>query len=127
MSAPRYSASQKHQIVQRYMQGDPIKEIARDFGCDASYPALLAKRRGMSLRLPGDRRESMRNASEVRLTRIAIAKAKAEAMRRASEQAKAIRSVEQRAPDPRSTVGRLMGDPPPGRSALDQKRAAECQ
>lgn len=44
-----------------------------------------------------------------------------------SPKALADRARRQAIPDTRDNTGRLLGDPPPGRSALDQKREAEMQ
>lgn len=46
-------------------------------------------------------------------------------MTRPSEKALADLARRQATPDTRDNTGRLLGDPPPGRSALDRKRAAE--
>lgn len=42
---------------------------------------------------------------------------------------KALADLERRkaTPDTRDNTGRLLGDPPPGRSALDRKRAEELR
>lgn len=46
MSAPRFSKDQKHEIVRRFVAGERLKSIAEAFGCDPSYPWLLAGRWG---------------------------------------------------------------------------------
>ncbi len=44
-----------------------------------------------------------------------------------SREALADRARREKTPDTRDVTGRLLGDPPPGRSALDRKRAAEAR
>lgn len=40
----------KHEIVEAYLAGVPVKIIAYRFGVALSYPATLAKRRGVQMR-----------------------------------------------------------------------------
>ena len=47
MAAPRFSKLEKEDIVARYAAGGSSSEIAAEFGCDATYPSLLARRRGV--------------------------------------------------------------------------------
>ena len=51
MSAPRFSINEKEAIVALYVNGKPLKEIAEQFGCDQSYPRVLAWRRGIARRI----------------------------------------------------------------------------
>lgn len=50
MSAPRLTSFDKGSILAAYIVGEPIKSISERFGVHPSYPGLLAKRRGFSLR-----------------------------------------------------------------------------
>lgn len=50
MSAPRLLKADKEGILKAYERGDPPAMIAARFGVDVSYPRLLAKRRGLTLR-----------------------------------------------------------------------------
>lgn len=45
VSAPRFTKAQKDEIVRRHLAGENRDAIAKDFGCDPSYPDLLTKRR----------------------------------------------------------------------------------
>lgn len=50
MSAARLSERDKAEILKAYKAGEPIKDIASRFRVDQSYPTLLARRRGVTLR-----------------------------------------------------------------------------
>jgi transposase-like protein len=54
MSAPRLDKSTKDEIVAAYVAGERTADIAKRFGVDGSYPTLLARRRGIALRLYSD-------------------------------------------------------------------------
>lgn len=58
MSAPRLSKDQKNAIVVAYASGEKVADIAAKFGVDQSYATLLARRRGVPLRVPQRRRRS---------------------------------------------------------------------
>lgn len=46
MSGPRLDNEAKAKIVAAYLAGEKIADIAKRFGVDQTYPALLARRRG---------------------------------------------------------------------------------
>lgn len=50
MTKALLTEEQKQAILEAYRAGRAISDIAREFGCDQSYPGLLAKRRGVALR-----------------------------------------------------------------------------
>lgn len=50
MSAPRLTDELKSEILSAYVAGDKLTVIAARFGCDQSYPTILARRRGVAVR-----------------------------------------------------------------------------
>ena len=50
MSAPRLTEKLKVAIVSAYVSGEKLTVIAARFGCDQSYPTILARRRGVNVR-----------------------------------------------------------------------------
>jgi len=50
MSAPRLTEEIKLAILSAYVAGDKLTVIAARFGCDQSYPSILARRRGVAAR-----------------------------------------------------------------------------
>ena len=52
MSAARLSANDKLRILASYEAGEKSAVIAARFGVDPSYPTILARRRGSTLRQP---------------------------------------------------------------------------
>jgi hypothetical protein len=50
MSAPRLTEEIKVAILAAYSAGEKLTVIAARFGCDQSYPTILACRRGVALR-----------------------------------------------------------------------------
>lgn len=56
MSAPRLTEKQKQAIVQAYVDGIKNEVIAAEFEVDPSYPAILAKRRGILVRRQAGRK-----------------------------------------------------------------------
>ena len=50
MSAPRLDKATKDKIVAAYVAGEKVADIAKRFGVDPTYPGLLARRRGHSMR-----------------------------------------------------------------------------
>ena len=67
MSTPKLSRQEKHHMLQMYLAGVNIKEIAFAFGVHLSYPGLYARRRGVVLRQPRlkYRPKSKNNSSQV--------------------------------------------------------------
>jgi len=45
MAAPRFSKVEKDAMLAAYLAGEKVREIARQFHCDKTYPSILAKRR----------------------------------------------------------------------------------
>jgi len=72
----KLTESEKDEIVQRYIDGDNIFAIARAFGVNASYPGLLAKRRGHLPRMKASDREVMAVKASARQARIRERKAR---------------------------------------------------
>lgn len=66
MSAPRLSKQARNEIVSRYLAGEKVVVIALEFGVHQSYPALLAKRRGIRLRAPNSARDRMSERAHTR-------------------------------------------------------------
>lgn len=66
MSSPRYSDKDKAEILRRYAAGEASAIISDAFGCHASYPGLLAKRRGLPLRHSDRCRRKMAEAAKKR-------------------------------------------------------------
>jgi len=50
MSAPRLSRERKHEIINAYLAGEKVDLIAAQFGVHHTYPGILAKRYGKTLR-----------------------------------------------------------------------------
>jgi transposase-like protein len=42
-----FTIADRDEIVRRYMRGDRVRDIAKAFGCDHSYPGKLASRSGI--------------------------------------------------------------------------------
>lgn len=53
----RLTPEQTKDLLRRYGEtNEPVREIADRFGVDPSYPTLLARRSGLSLRAPNNGR-----------------------------------------------------------------------
>jgi len=66
MSGPRLTQEQKNEIVAQYLDGVSTRKIAAEFGVDPSYPSILAKRYGVSLRLDKRHRDLMSDSARAR-------------------------------------------------------------
>lgn len=56
----RFTEEKRAAIAKAYVDGVPIKEIARIHDCDESYPSVLANRLKLDQRYPEGRREVIR-------------------------------------------------------------------
>ncbi len=50
MSSPRLTPDEKAALLERYLAGEKVDALATAFGVDRSYPAILARRRGIARR-----------------------------------------------------------------------------
>lgn len=46
VSAPKFTRAERDGMLAMYKNGDPLKDIAAEYGCNRSYPCLIARRRG---------------------------------------------------------------------------------
>lgn len=126
----KLTADEKAEIIKLYRDGVPVLAIAAEYGCDRTYPSALAKRAKLQLRMSDEARKRLGESTK-RIFREKARKAKDDAYV-AVVKKKAVESlpqivIELQPYDTRPFTAQFFGDPIPGRSALDQKRAAECQ
>ena len=126
----KLTADEKAEIIKLYRDGVPVKIISAEYGCDRTYPSALAKRAKLQLRMSDEARKRLGESTR-RIFKEKARKAEDKAHAAAAKR-KAIESlpqivIELQPYDTRPFTAQFFGDPLPGRSALDQKRAAECQ
>lgn len=66
MSAPRLTEAEKQDMLRRYCDGENVYLIAAFYGVDASYPGLLARRRGAANRMSRADRDRMSETAKAR-------------------------------------------------------------
>lgn len=117
MKRREFSSSEVQAIVAAYATGVSIKELAKTYSCSTSTilkvvdPDTYRARQDRYNRLQREQRKEARNM---------------DTSYRAPDGARSLHSAALLPPDrdERDFTGRIMGDPFPGRSALDRKRAA---
>lgn len=64
----RFTEATRQGILKAYLHGTPVAVIAATFGCDPSYPGLLANRRGAGgCRWTDQHRRNMAESARVRM------------------------------------------------------------
>ncbi len=49
----KYTEEWRERVAAAYLAGQKVKDIAKEFGCNATQPAWYARRAGQRLRLAG--------------------------------------------------------------------------